>query len=72
MVSALDLANVDVDGIPAIDLRHNSHADRFIPPADRFRPAVCYVTTNGRFAPEAAFENSGTVNLNTKRFVSLF
>jgi hypothetical protein len=51
MVPTLDLANVDVDGIPASDLRHNSHADRFIPPADRFRPAVCYVTTNGRFAP---------------------
>jgi hypothetical protein len=25
-----------------------------------------------RFAPKAAFENSGTVNLNTKRLVSLF
>jgi hypothetical protein len=52
IVSTLDLANVDVDGIPAIHLRQHSHADRFIPPADRFRAAARYVTTNGRFAPE--------------------
>jgi hypothetical protein len=50
MVSTLDLANVDVDGIPAIDLRQHSHADRCIPPADRFRPVFRYVTKNGCFA----------------------
>jgi hypothetical protein len=31
-----------------------------------------YIKSKGRFAPKAAFENSGTVNLNTKRLVSLF
>ena len=54
MVSTLDLANVDVDGIPAIDLRQHSHADRCIPPADRFRPVFRYVTKNGCFAPQVA------------------
>jgi len=29
-----------VTGIPAIDPQHHSHADRFIPPADRFRLGV--------------------------------
>jgi hypothetical protein len=52
MVSTLDLANVNVDGIPAIDLRDHNHSDRCTPPADRFRPAVRYVTTNGRVAPK--------------------
>jgi hypothetical protein len=53
IVSTLYLANIDVDGKPAINLRHHSHADRFIPPADRFAPAIHDGTTSGGFALDA-------------------